>query len=133
MSDKKRKQDGTLSNFIVKKAKTSGKSVDSGELGNKGDGNVAEGDADFDPATRLDEFQALLDFSLVDTEEEIAKRLDVISQTLLHGFRLVARHQESAKEVEFQVMEAEFYLQIDGLHEDPFTHGSEEQKFSGRW
>jgi hypothetical protein len=27
----------------------------------------------------------------------------------------------------------EFYLQKAKCHEDPFTHGSEEQKVSGRW
>ncbi|KAF8641302.1 hypothetical protein AX16_010081 [Volvariella volvacea WC 439] len=34
---------------------------------------------------------------------------------------------------EFQIMEMEYYLLKGECHEDPFTHGSEEQKFSARW
>jgi len=80
----------------------------------------------------LKEFIQILDFSSVTEEKEIADRMAQISKALLHDIRLVAR-KASGKETEFQVLEAEFYLQIEGIHEDPFTHGSEEQKISGRW
>lgn len=80
----------------------------------------------------LKEFIQLLDFSSITKDEEIATRMSQISKALLHDIRLVAR-KASGKETEFEVLEAEFYLQIEGIHEDPFTHGSEEQKFSGRW
>ena len=33
----------------------------------------------------------------------------------------------------YELLEIEFYMQYEGIHEDPFTHGSEEQKHSGQW
>lgn len=80
----------------------------------------------------LKEFIRLLDFSSVTEEEDISSRMKDISNSLLHDILLVAR-KVNGKETEFEVLEAEFYLQIERIHEDPFTHGSEEQKFSGRW
>ncbi|KAH9482101.1 hypothetical protein JR316_0004196 [Psilocybe cubensis] len=91
----------------------------------------------------LREFEQLLDFSSVgggvEGEDEIATRLYRIARALLHEFRLVVRpptksgDEPPPEDVEFQILEAEFYLRLDGCHEDPFTHGSEEQKVSGRW
>jgi Fe2+ or Zn2+ uptake regulation protein len=80
----------------------------------------------------LKEFIHLLDLSSVIEEEEITNRMTQISEALLHDILLVARNA-SGKETEFEVLEAEFYLQIEGIHEDPFTHGTEEQRLSGRW
>jgi len=78
--------------------------------------------------------QDLLDFSEgVETEEDIERRFKHIAVTLLHGYRLVVQHDEDTKEIEFEVLEAEFYLLIGGCYEDPFTHWSEEQKISGQW
>jgi hypothetical protein len=76
--------------------------------------------------------QDLLDFSRgVKTEEDIERRFKHIAVTLLHEFHLVVVQHD--KEIEFEILEAEFYLLIDGCHEDPFTHCSEEQKISGNW
>jgi len=123
MTEKKRKQvDGDLASIFVKKAKH--------ELLPSLDST-----SQVTPAAKqlsLEEFALLLDFSSVQEEEEIKSRLDNISRSLLHDFRLAVRRADG-KETEFQVLEAEFYLQIEGIHDDPFTHGSEEQKFSGRW
>lgn len=140
MADRKRKQEGTVSHFFAKKAKTG---QDTGTSNDGSDCSTArkadnteefeEGSPDFDVAACVAEFLALLDFSLVDTNEEIARRLDLISESLLHSFSLVVKPEKASKEIEFQIMEAEFYLHIDGLHEDPFSHGSEDKKFSGRW
>ena len=81
--------------------------------------------------------QELLDFSQAKTKEDIEYRFKHIAQTLLHEFRLVVKETTTTTttttEIEFEILEAEFYLQIVGLHEDPFTHGSEEQKVSGTW
>ena len=79
--------------------------------------------------------QDLLDFSQgVETEEDIERRFKHIAVTLLHGFHLVvAQHDENAKEIEFEILEAEFYLLIGGCYEDPFTHWSEKQKIGGQW
>ena len=117
MTEKKRKQvEGDLAPIFVKKAKHE-PSLDSTSQAAK--------------QLSLEEFALLLDFSSIQ-EEEIKGRLDKISRSLLHDFRLAVRRADG-KETEFQVLEAEFYLQIEGIHDDPFTHGSEEQKFSGRW
>lgn len=81
--------------------------------------------------------QELLDFSQVKTEEEIQRRFNRVAKTLLHECHMVMvklDDDEGTKEIEFKILEAEFYLQImDRCHQDPFTHGSEEQKISGTW
>ncbi|KAF8806017.1 hypothetical protein BYT27DRAFT_7103161 [Phlegmacium glaucopus] len=81
--------------------------------------------------------QELLDFSRVKTEEDIECRFNHIAKILLHESHLVVvvknEDTNATKEIEFEILEAEFYLQSGGCHEDPFTHGSEEQKISGTW
>lgn len=79
--------------------------------------------------------QELLDFSQgVKTEEDIERRFKQIAVTLLHGYHLVvAQHDEDTKEIEFEILEAEFYILIGGCYEDPFTHWSEKQKIGGQW
>ena len=87
---------------------------------------------EFDDAVLL---QELLDFSQgVKTEEDIERRFKQIAVTLLHGYHLVvAQHDEDTKEIEFEILEAEFYILIGGCYEDPFTHWSEKQKIGGQW
>lgn len=73
----------------------------------------------------------LLDFRSPTTTDDILARFDALSRTLLHDFHLVVRCGNV--DTLFEILELELYLQKAGCHEDPFTHGSEEQKFSGRW
>ena len=73
----------------------------------------------------------LLDFTSLTTTDDILARFDVLSRALLHDFHLVVRC--GTVDTLFEILELEFYLQKAGCHEDPFTHGSEEQKVSGRW
>lgn len=73
----------------------------------------------------------LLDFSTLGTTAAAQIRFDKIAHTILHDFVLVIRCGTS--DTFFDILELEFYLQKAGCHEDPFTHGSEEQKISGRW
>ena len=75
--------------------------------------------------------QELLDFSSLMDASSIAQRFDQVGNALLHDYLLVVRCGDI--ETEFKILELEFYLQKAGCHEDPFTHGSEEQKVSGRW
>jgi hypothetical protein len=75
--------------------------------------------------------QELLDFSSLSQESAIVDRFDQVGSALLHDYFLVVRCEEV--ETEFRILELEFYLQKANCHEDPFTHGSEEQKLSGRW
>ena len=78
--------------------------------------------------------QDLLDFSQgFRTEDDIQRRFKHIAKTLLHEFHLVAVKDTTREEIEFEILEAEFYLHIGGCYEDPFAHRSEEQKISGRW
>ncbi|KAJ3573707.1 hypothetical protein NP233_g2259 [Leucocoprinus birnbaumii] len=72
----------------------------------------------------------LLDFSALEDEVAISSRFDVIAQVFMHEYQLVVGH--NGDETPFEIQEMEFYLQKAGCHEDPFTHGSEEQKVSGR-
>ncbi|KAF9522113.1 hypothetical protein CPB83DRAFT_864930 [Crepidotus variabilis] len=136
MSSQKRKaepnSDAKLFPIFVKKTKqdpdasssTSGQASSSSNSQSASSNDAAQ--------LALPEFARLIDFSSVETAEEITIRLRNISQALLHDFHFVARKADG-KETEFKVLEAEFYLQIETIHEDPFTHGSEEQKLSGRW
>lgn len=83
------------------------------------------------PATSTTSFQQLLDFTELNATSEISTRFGQIARALLHDFHLVVRcgNMDSL----FEIMELEFYLRKDGCHEDPFAHGSEDQKISGRW
>lgn len=83
-------------------------------------------------SAELLDLRALLDLSEVNTEQDISTRLDRIANLLLREVRLVLKRKD-ATNVEFEILEAEFYLQIGDRHEDPFTHGSEEQRYSGYW
>ena len=121
-SEKKRKTDGEVYPIFAKKQKA-GVEVSS---------NLNDGDSELDVSAKLSALREILDFSGVDSEQEISRRFERISTALLHEFRLVVR-REHATDVEFEILEAEFYLQIGGCHEDPFTHGNEEQRVSGRW
>ena len=76
-------------------------------------------------------FLQLLDFSALDNISAISDRFDQVANALLHNHMLVVRCGEM--ETEFRILELEFYLQKHKCHEDPFTHGSEEQKIRGRW
>ncbi|KAF8076947.1 hypothetical protein FPV67DRAFT_439383 [Lyophyllum atratum] len=84
------------------------------------------------PATTTDSaLQQALDFSALNDTSSISERFDLVGRALLHEFHLVVRSDNV--ETLFEILELEFYLLKDGCHEDPFTHGSEEQKLSGRW
>lgn len=74
---------------------------------------------------------ALLDFSSFHDECEISDRFDEIARILMHEYHLVVIL--NGVETAFEIQEMEFYLQKAKCHEDPFTHGSEEQRVSGRW
>jgi hypothetical protein len=78
-----------------------------------------------------EELLRLLDFSALNSPSEISDRFGQIGNALLHNYILTVRCGEV--ETEFRILELEFYLQKQECHEDPFTHGSEEQKICGRW
>jgi len=127
-SEKKRKTEGEVYPIFAKKQKA-GVEVSSSP---NDASNTKDSDSELDLAAKLSALREILDFSGVDNEQEISRRFERISTALLQEFRLVVR-REHGTDVEFEILEAEFYLQIGGCHEDPFTHGNEEQRVSGRW
>lgn len=82
--------------------------------------------------TTTSELQELLDFSALSKDLELNSRFKQIATSLLYDYRLVLTSRKHLV-YEFEILELEFYLYKSGCHEDPFTHGSEEQKQSGRW
>lgn len=73
----------------------------------------------------------LLDFSTLTTMKEISERFQVVAQELLCSTILsVVRN---GTRTDLDILELEFYLQKVHCHEDPFTHGSPEQEYSGQW
>jgi hypothetical protein len=127
-SEKKRKTEGGVYPIFAKKQKA-GVEVSSSPNDTS---NTKDSDSELDLGPKLSALREILDFSGVDNEQEISRRFERISTALLQEFRLVVR-REHGPDVEFEILEAEFYLQIGGCHEDPFTHGNEEQRVSGRW
>lgn len=75
--------------------------------------------------------EGLLDLSSLQEERAICNRFDEIARVLIHEYHLVVHR--AGVETAFEIQEMEFYFQKAVCHEDPFTHGSEEQKVSGRW
>lgn len=82
------------------------------------------------PDGQLD-LPSLLDFTHANTTSEISLRFDQLGAALLHDYRIVAN--SGKKKSEYEILELEFYLIKPGCHEDPFTHGAEEQRRSGNW
>jgi len=76
----------------------------------------------------------LLDVTLLSDSASISCRFDEIANLLLREFELVVKSSHKVeKEHYYKILELEFYLWKKECHEDPFTHGSEEQRLSGQW
>jgi hypothetical protein len=79
----------------------------------------------------------LLDLTSLTTVRDIQHRFDRVAQVLLHDFFIVTTTNDPATNTDktecYEILELEFYLQKPDCHDDPFTHGSEEQKQSGQW
>ncbi|KZP19420.1 hypothetical protein FIBSPDRAFT_828343 [Athelia psychrophila] len=72
----------------------------------------------------------LVDFSALASEAAITRQSQLLAEALLWDHTLLLVHQGSHEE--YEILELEFYLKKVG-HEDPFAHGSEEQRVSGNW
>ncbi|KZT06561.1 uncharacterized protein LAESUDRAFT_653427 [Laetiporus sulphureus 93-53] len=75
--------------------------------------------------------EELLHLSPVSVEEDILPQFDSIARSLVQDHHLVVSN--GATRTAYQILELELYYFRPGCHEDPFTHGSEEQKESGQW
>ena len=90
----------------------------------------------------LHRLSSLLDFTSVNDPKDILAQFSAIANILFHEARLrviseqtsnTSKKATSTVTADYELLEAEFYLWKQGSHEDPFTHGSEEQRRSGRW
>ncbi|KAI0684964.1 hypothetical protein BC835DRAFT_1386837 [Cytidiella melzeri] len=85
----------------------------------------------------------LLDFTTQNTSADILSQFSAIAEILLHQVHLrvtsagsqnaSTRREVDGTTTDYELLEIEFYLWKAGSHEDPFTHGSEEQQHSGNW
>ena len=75
--------------------------------------------------------QQLLDLSTLAQVSGISSRFDAIADELLHRYHIQV--SSGGIVTKFEILELEFYLYKIGSHEDPFTHGSNEQRKSGQW
>src|ERR1700722_5235561 len=73
----------------------------------------------------------LLDLTDLTTLPDLSTRFDEIANALFFDVQLSLGHGD--QQTEFDILELEFYLKKEDSHEDPFTHGSEEQNRSGQW
>ncbi|KAF8998859.1 hypothetical protein BDQ17DRAFT_1361695 [Cyathus striatus] len=81
------------------------------------------------PQSSHTSLQDLLDCTTL-TQPNYISRFNDISRSLLHHHQIVLKCGDT--ETRYQILELEVYFRNEG-HEDPFTHGSEEQKVSGTW
>lgn len=77
--------------------------------------------------------EELLDVPSDLAPDALDARFQSIANAILCDYELVLLSSSTAGETRYQVLEVEFYLWIDSTHEDPFTHGNEEQRISGQW
>ena len=87
--------------------------------------------------SELSRLSRLLDLTGLTAHSDIHARFSLIADALLTRFRLCVCVTPlgggRARTLQYEILELEFYLRKAGVHEDPFTHGSEEQKRTGRW
>ncbi|EKM60155.1 uncharacterized protein PHACADRAFT_206334 [Phanerochaete carnosa HHB-10118-sp] len=79
----------------------------------------------------LSRLKCLLDLSSLTEHADLSVRFMDIAEILLNGVLL--RLTANSATTDFEILELEFYLFKSGCHEDPFTHGTEEQRQSGKW
>ncbi|TFK47000.1 hypothetical protein OE88DRAFT_1714758 [Heliocybe sulcata] len=85
-----------------------------------------------DPAPETaEDLLGLLDLSRLGSESDISVGFGAIAREMLLEYRLTLTCGDIA--TEYDILELEFYLYKPGCHEDPFTHGADEQKRSGNW
>lgn len=73
----------------------------------------------------------LLDFTGITTHAEITSRFSKLADSLFHEY-LICAHV-NGKDVDYELLEFEYYLHKQECHEDPFTHQSHEQRLTGNW
>ena len=90
-------------------------------------------EADKDPKKKHKpaNLQDLLDLKGA-SHEELDERFQSIANLILCHYELIVG-SSSGETRRYTVLELEFYLWMPGLHEDPYTHGSEGQRRPAQW
>ena len=75
-----------------------------------------------------------LDFSALNSLQDVSDRFDKLARLLMFD-HVIHLHAPGSppKDIEYEVLELEFYLHKPGWHVDPFTHRSTEQRRGGQW
>lgn len=73
----------------------------------------------------------LLDVSNLHDHSQLSRRFLEIAELILSSHRL--RIEYEGMSTEFEILEIEFYLHKEGLHEDPFCHAHQDQMRSAQW
>ena len=74
---------------------------------------------------------SLLDLTQQDSTNELCIAFDKIAKSMLHDQILCITTPKG--ETQYAILELEMYLKKEGIHEDPFTHASDEQRVAGNW
>ncbi|KAF8524451.1 hypothetical protein JB92DRAFT_2703719 [Gautieria morchelliformis] len=75
--------------------------------------------------------EELLDVSTLQNHDQISRRFLEISKAILFSYCL--RVEYEGKSTDFQILEIEFYLCKNGVHEDPFCHAHDGQRGSAKY
>ena len=75
-----------------------------------------------------------LDFTTLNSLQEISDRFDELARLLMFS-HVIHLHTPGLppKDVEYEILELEFYLYKPDCHADPFTHRAAEQRKSAQW
>lgn len=75
-----------------------------------------------------------LDFTALNSLQEISGRFDELAKSLMFN-HVIHLHTPGSppKDIEYEMLELEFYLHKPGCHVDPFTHRAAEQRKGGQW
>lgn len=86
-------------------------------------------------SSSTDNLASLLDFTALCSDTDISDRFGDIARSLLynHTLAITSNLSTGPTTAEYEFLEVEFYLRKADVHEDPFTHGTQEQSNSGRW
>ena len=75
-----------------------------------------------------------LDLTALNSVQEISSRFDELASSLMFG-HVIQLHAPGSppRDIEYEILELEFYLHKPGCHVDPFTHRAAEQRRGGLW
>lgn len=75
-----------------------------------------------------------LDLTSLNSLGEISSRFDQLAEMLMFNHVIHLHTPDSLpNDIEYEILELEFYLYKPGCHPDPFTHRAAEQRKSGQW